>query len=91
MLNYLLRLYLRRGAKLAVKRLFCEMGPRFKDSDFMHFSDVAIDDFFFRVRRRLERVHYEAASLLEEETVRAKLDPYRRKLLTGEIVIEIKF
>ncbi len=73
MLNYILRLYLRWGAKKTAIRLDHEIGCIYDDTDIPRYTGVAIDDFFYRVARFLRRYTlYDATKTLEEEKERAK-------------------
>lgn len=73
MLSYILRLYLRYGAKRTAKRLSNEIGVVYDKTDMPRYTGVAIDDFFCRVERFLRRhTSFDATKTLEEEREMAK-------------------
>lgn len=72
MLNYLLRLYLRHGARLTVKRLHRELGSVYDNADTQRYTGIAIDDFFLRATRFMRgHAPLDATKTLEEEKERA--------------------
>ena len=73
MLNLILRLYLRHGAKKTAKRLDREIGTIYDETDIPRYTGVAIDDFFYRTARFLSKyAPYDTTMILEEEKDRAK-------------------
>ena len=73
MIRFILRLYLRRGARLTVKRIKGEIDTVYSKNDTLRYTGMALDDFFCRASRSM-RNHMtgDVRQIIEEEKQRAR-------------------
>ena len=76
--DFMLRLYLRRGAKATAARMKREVSQACPSSDSARYTAAALCDFFYRVARIVSvRTPRDMSRLIEEEKGRA-LDKYAK-------------